>query len=275
MIHRAVILAFQHFGFQLLLVCAVALPAHAEDRAAISPAPRAWCEAAGGWLEAREDAVWLIVDGRADVPLLRLKEQLVDLSVSSGRRPLVAIAVANAASRAVIVARFTPASRRTRPLLRILGGGVEPHRRPWRVSWGDVDNDGHEELLVGVIGRARFDPTERKRPFVYSWDGRRLVPKWLGSRLSRPFTDVRLGNVDNAGASDLVALESTRDGGLEVAIYAWKGFGFERRFTSSRITAPATLGRSRDGRILLDIDGQSSFIAGDGIRVLITPMESP
>ena len=84
-----------------------------------------------------------------------------------------------------------------------------------------------------------------------------------------------LGNADDAGASDLVALESTRDGGLEVAIYAWKGFGFERRFTSSRITAPATLGRSRDGRILLDIDGQSSFIAGDGTRVLITPMESP
>lgn len=236
---------------------------------------RVWIAPAGVRLEAREDSVWLVVDGHPDRSLLKMRGRIVDLSVSSGRRPLVAIAVAGGATRAVIVARFTPASGRTRALLRILGGGVEPHRRPWRVSWGDVDNDGREELLIGVIGRARFDPTERKRPFVYSWDGRRLVPKWLGSRLSRPFEDVLLGNADNAGASDLVALESTRDGGLEVAIYAWKGFGFERRFTSSRITAPATLGRSRDGRILLDIDGQSSFIAADGIRVLITPMESP
>lgn len=266
--------ALQQSIVLLLLAGVMVAPSRAETAGRPSNI-RAWCQAAEGWLEARGDAVWLIVDGRSDVSLLRIRGRIVDISVSSGRRPPVAIAIAGAATRAVIVARFTPASRRTRPLLRILGGGVEPHRRPWRVSWGDVDNDGREELLVGVIGRARFDPTERKRPFIYSWDGRRLVPKWLGSRLSRPFTDVILGNADDAGASDLVALESTRDGGLEVAMYAWKGFGFERRFTSSRITAPATLGRSRDGRILLNIDGQSSFIADDGIRVLITPMESP
>lgn len=265
--------AYQWAIVSLLVAVSAAMPVRAGGPDA-TPV-RAWCEVAGGWLEARGGTVWMVVDGRADASLLRVQGHVVDLSVSSGRRPLVAMALAGATTRAVVVARFTPSSRLSRSSLRILGGGVEPHRSPWRVSWGDVDGDRREELLVGVVGRARFDPVERKRPFVYTWDGRRLVPKWLGSRLSRPFTDVVLGNADDAGPSDLVALEATRDGGLEVTIYAWKGFGFERRFAASCITAAASLGRSRDGRILLDADGQLSSVTVRDGRVLISQTESP
>lgn len=227
-----------------------------------------------GWLEAREDAIWLVRDGSAERRLVRLGGRVVDIALSSDRHPLVAMALDGPGTRAVIVARFVPSTAKVAARLQILGGGVEPRRRPWRVTWGDVDGDGRAELLVGVIGKARFDPVERKRPFVYAWDGRRLVPKWLGSRLSRPIEDIILGNADDEGPDDLVAVESTRDGGLEVAVYAWKGFGFERRFSSSRITAPASLGCTRDRRILLDISGTSSRITVDGNRVLITSTES-
>ncbi len=275
LIESHLMLAFRKVALGLLIVSAIWLPARARAQAEQRSSVRAWCEPAGGWIEARDDEIWLVAEGRVNRRMLRMRSRIIDVSVSTGRRPLVAIALSGTPSRAVVVARFTPASRRSRQSLRILGGGVEPHRRPWRVSWGDVDGDGREDLLVGVIGRARFDPTDRKRPFVYTWDGRRLVPKWLGSRLSRPFIDAVLGNADDAGPADLVALESTRDGGLEIAVYAWKGFGFERRFASSRITAPASVGRSRDGRILLDTEGQSSVITIDGIRVLLTPRESP
>lgn len=259
----------------LLVAFAAAFASRVEAQAVPPQAVRVWCEVAGGWLEARGATVWLVVEGRAEVSLLRARGRVVDLSVASGNRPLVAMALAGAKTQGVVVARFTPASGRTRQRLRIVGGGVEPHRSPWRVSWGDVDGDNREDLLVGVVGRARFDPVERKRPFVYTWDGRRLVPKWLGSRLSRPFSDIALGNADEAGRCDLVALELTRDGGLEVTIYSWKGFGFERRFASSRISAPASLGRSRDGRILLDADGQVSIVTVRDGLVLISPTESP
>lgn len=267
--------ALRQLVIVFFVASAVALPSNAEGPPREPSPVRVWCTAANGWFEARDDEIWLVADGSADRRLLKLHRHIIDVSVSTGGRPLVAIALAGATTRAVAVARFTPASRRSRQSLRIIGGGVEPHRKPWRVSWGDVDGDGREEVLVGVVGRARFDPTERKRPFVYTWDGRRLVPKWLGSRLSRPFTDVVLGNADDAGPADLVAVESTRDGGLEVAVYAWKGFGFERRFASSRITAPASLGRSRDGRILLDAGGQLSSVTVSDGRVLISSTESP
>ncbi|MGB5038258.1 MAG: hypothetical protein WBQ66_16745, partial [Blastocatellia bacterium] len=126
--------AYQWAIVSLLVAVSAAMPVRGGSPDA--PPIRAWCEVAGGWLEARGGTVWMVVDGRADASLLRVQGHVVDLSVSSGRRPLVAMALAGATTRAVVVARFTPSSRLSRSSLRILGGGVEPHRSPWRVSWG-------------------------------------------------------------------------------------------------------------------------------------------
>ncbi len=151
-----------------------------------------------------------------------------------------------------------------------VGGGVESWRRPTRVSLGDVDGDGQVDALVLVTGRARFDHRVALRPFVYGWDGARLYPKWLGSRLSRPFHDATLGDLDHDGRAELVSVEDTRDGDLEIAAYRWSGFGFERVATSVPASTVSSLFVDADG-IRAVVDGVAAILHLRGDRLTADP----
>jgi len=104
--------------------------------------------------------------------------------------------------------------------------GVPKHWKPWKVSTADVDGDGKREIIVGVHKATRFFPKPHNCLFVYGWDGERAFPKWLGSSLSRPFTDFAFADVDGDRADELIALETTRDDARCVSVYSWSGFGF-------------------------------------------------
>jgi hypothetical protein len=101
------------------------------------------------------------------------------------------------------------------------------HYSPWRIQTADVDGDGVREISIGVYKTARFHPVMAKRPFIYNWDGGGLRPKWLGSRLSRPFTEYGFGDLDGDGKDEIIAVEILKDGQNTVQCYDWTGFGFE------------------------------------------------
>ena len=110
--------------------------------------------------------------------------------------------------------------------------GIPRSLNPWKIQIADVDGDGEEEIAVGVYKKARFHPVMAKRLFVYGWDGRDAYPKWLGSRLSRPFKDFTFA--DSGDGTKLIAIEETKDGWNELAVYRWDGFGFTREWTGCR-----------------------------------------
>lgn len=101
------------------------------------------------------------------------------------------------------------------------------HLKPWKVQTCDIDGDGRKEISLGVFKTARYHPVEAKRPFLYEWSCEGIYPKWLGSRLSRPFKDYIFADIDSDGKDELVSTEILKEGGMVVNSYDWKGFGFE------------------------------------------------
>jgi hypothetical protein len=98
---------------------------------------------------------------------------------------------------------------------------------PWRVHIADVDGDGIKELSIGVYKKTRLDPVMAKRPFLYAWNGKTIYPKWLGSRLSRPFHDYVFCDVNDDSVDELVSIELADNGSKLINVYRWKSFGFE------------------------------------------------
>jgi hypothetical protein len=100
--------------------------------------------------------------------------------------------------------------------------------KPWKVQTADVDGDGKKEISLGVYKTAAFHPVMAKRPFIYNWQGNGISPKWLGSRLSRPFEDYIFADIDGDKCDELIAIELLENGRKLIASYKWKGFGFEK-----------------------------------------------
>ena len=99
--------------------------------------------------------------------------------------------------------------------------------KPMKVQIGDINGDGINEVAICVYKTAKFHEVMAKRPFFFDLVEGNLIPVWLGSRLSRPFDDYVLFDVNADGVDEIVSIEHLENGGRVVALYEWKGFGFE------------------------------------------------
>jgi hypothetical protein len=99
--------------------------------------------------------------------------------------------------------------------------------KPWKIQTCDVDGDGKKEISIGMYKTTKFNPVLAKRPFIYQWTGKDIAPKWLGSRLSKPFEDYIFMDLNQDGKDELVSIEILENGKKVISAYAWKGFGFE------------------------------------------------
>ncbi|MDR0446743.1 MAG: hypothetical protein LBH17_06950 [Oscillospiraceae bacterium] len=98
---------------------------------------------------------------------------------------------------------------------------------PMKVQLGDINGDGVSEISICVYKTATFHPVMAKRPFFFDLVEGNLIPVWLGSRLSRPFDDYILYDIDADSISEIISIERLELDSRVVAAYNWKGFGFE------------------------------------------------
>ena len=96
----------------------------------------------------------------------------------------------------------------------------------WRLPYpvyqfqtGDVDGDGREDAMVGVIKSTRFYPEKARRLFIFKQVNKKARPLWMGSKLGGILEDFRF--VDGK----IRALESTTDSLFVVSDYKWSSFG--------------------------------------------------
>lgn len=98
---------------------------------------------------------------------------------------------------------------------------------PWKLCVADVNGDGKQEIIAGVWKKSPKDPIMARRTFVFYWNGTRMMPMWLGSRLSRRFVDFDLKDINKDGWAELLAMEIAPGKPNRIGIYRWKSFGFE------------------------------------------------
>lgn len=95
-----------------------------------------------------------------------------------------------------------------------------PLRFPlYRWCTGDVDGDGIEEVLVGVVKTTRFDPTMARRLFIFKNLDGMIRPMWMGSRLGGILQDFRFVN------GKVWSLQTTLDNRYVVLEHRWRAFG--------------------------------------------------
>ena len=114
--------------------------------------------------------------------------------------------------------------------------GRWPLRYPvYKFLKGDINNDGQEDVAVGVIKRTRRDTVARKRLFFFALKKNKIIPLWLGSSLGHPLEDFRLVKRDSATL--VRSVEHEKNNTYLVAEYEWFGFGLSfRQYLAREIT---------------------------------------
>lgn len=109
----------------------------------------------------------------------------------------------------------------------ILGPLIDMHKFDlWKLIISDVDGDGNSELCVGLKKKTRYDTSYANRLFIYNRSKFSIYPKWLGSKLLKPFIDFDFYDTDGDGINELVALEFQGDSTKRITAYKWRKFGF-------------------------------------------------
>ena len=95
----------------------------------------------------------------------------------------------------------------------------------YQFQTGDIDENGVEDIMVGVIKATRYDPEIGKRLHIFKIHQGYIRPLWLGSRLGQPLVDFRF--IKNKKGSYIRSIEKEKSGKFLVAEYQWHSFGLE------------------------------------------------
>ena len=89
----------------------------------------------------------------------------------------------------------------------------------YQICTGDVDGDGQEDALVGVVKSTRFDKKTARRLFIFKNHRGHIRPLWMGSQLGGILHDFKIVN------GRVFTLQATTDEQYVVLEHVWRKFG--------------------------------------------------
>jgi len=110
--------------------------------------------------------------------------------------------------------------------------GIPKKWKPWKLETADVDGDGILDIILGVYKKTNFFSYPHNCLFVFGWNGKEVFPKWLGSRLSKPFVDFTFAETDEKKGAELISIEKIDGKNYCIVVYMWCGFGFTGNWQS-------------------------------------------
>jgi len=108
--------------------------------------------------------------------------------------------------------------------------GVKDDAHPWQLWWMRAQN---QQCLACATDKTSPAVTAKLNGmYVFSWNGHEARPRWLGTRLSRPYLDATYADLHHDGQWRMAAVEVAEDGRRSLAVYRAVGFGFEGEWRS-------------------------------------------
>jgi hypothetical protein len=95
----------------------------------------------------------------------------------------------------------------------------------FKIRQADIDNDGIDDIILGVFKSTVFDSTLKNRINIWNVDSNLISPKWLSSFLPHPLYDFEISNSNNETLVRTIEYEQNKL--FLVAEYKWHSFGLK------------------------------------------------
>jgi hypothetical protein len=106
----------------------------------------------------------------------------------------------------------------------LIAEGLRESYKPWKLIVADVDGDGIPEICAGVYRKTPYTPAWARSIFVYTFDGKELIRKYMGSSLGRPTYDFTF---TPEKTQRLLTVQEGLNGQV-LSGWDWNGLGFNR-----------------------------------------------
>lgn len=91
------------------------------------------------------------------------------------------------------------------------------------ISIVDIDNDGNEDVAVGIIKSSRWSKEKSLKMYLYRIKADRILPMWRSSKLTSNLIEFCF--VNNSGKNYAVVIEKLSNNSYNLIRFRWKNFG--------------------------------------------------
>lgn len=136
----------------------------------------------------------------------------------------------------------------------------------WKAEAGTVTEEGEDNIVLGVYNKSPFHQEMEKRVFVYIVKDNELRPRYRASKLSLPFDDFVLYDVDSDGVMEIVTLDNIK-GMNSISAYKLKKMTIYREYFSKSYESLSEL-NVKDG-LYVKAGGEMREVVLSGNELLI------